>query len=143
MVTAADIADVTSSALAAIASKEVCEEYCAAIEWMCKSGDENRAACGAGVATAVLAMMEAHLEPRSSWDWLVYRGCDILGILVENVECAEAMRADSRTVGLLRQAVSPSSVKVNAAKILAFLDAPEVRDSALRARQLCVWLNYY
>lgn len=56
--THADFAAATSAAMAAIASVDVCEEYCRTMVRVCHG--MNSAACGAGVISALLAMMQAH-----------------------------------------------------------------------------------
>lgn len=57
-------------------------------------------------------------------------------MLVEKAECAEAIRADGWAPALLQQAAAvdwnPSSTERDIAKILLFLDVPEVRDGTLR-----------
>lgn len=100
LVPAADIADVTSSALAAIASEEVCAAYCAAIVSVCWLSEVNCAACGIGVVTAVLAMMETH--PASAD--VQGQACEALNELADNAHSAAHMRADGRAEALLQKA---------------------------------------
>lgn len=100
VVPAAVIAGITSSALAAVASAVVCKAYCNAIGIMCAAEAGNSAACGAGVVTAVLAMMESH--PASVE--VQREACLSLHGLARNAKCAALMRAGGRALPLLRNA---------------------------------------
>lgn len=79
VIPAADFAAITSSALAAIASADVCAFYCNAIVVACHSKKENCVACGAGVITAVLAMMQGHLASKT----VQTMACCALSLLVQ------------------------------------------------------------
>lgn len=79
--TAADISSVTSSAVAAIESENVCALYCNVIGMVCEAKKKNCAACGAGAVSAVLAMMQAHPSSKTvqtmacfALSWLVQGG---------------------------------------------------------------------
>lgn len=122
VIAAADIAAVTSAAVAAAAFEDVCTAYCSAIGWICFAGpDENRAACGADVIEALLTIMEAHLasakvQRRATW---------ALSKLASNAECVAHMRAGGRAAVVLRQAKAAhrddEDVKVNAGLVLHHL----------------------
>lgn len=103
----ADVADITASVLAAVASADVCEHYCTAIVRVCEASEKNRVACGPGVVTALLAMMEAHLqapqEARSVSAVALEAVCSALRKLVEHADCAAVMKAGGRAAALLQQ----------------------------------------
>lgn len=121
VIPAADIADVTSSALAAITSEVVCGEYCNAIARMCEASEENRVTCGVAVITAVLAMMEAHPDSHRNSEDVQYHACEALAMLACNEECAAHMRAGGRAEALLRRAMA------------AFPDDNDMRDDVSSA----------
>lgn len=100
VVPAADIADATSAAMAAIASEAVCCWYCTAIWCVCATKEENRVTCGADVINAVLTMMEAHTASLRVQE----EACGALWKLAENGECAAHMTAGGRAAALLRLA---------------------------------------
>lgn len=126
VVSAAEIADATSSAVAAITSAEVCEKYCEAIWKACEMRAENRATCGAAVITAVLAMMEAHPASMA----VQWRACEALSLLAEVADCAAHMRAGGRASVLLQQAMAAhpddSAIQGSARQALLWVDKPEV-----------------
>lgn len=124
MIPAADIAAVTATALAALASENVCSAYCSAIGAICRLKDENRVACGVAVITAVLAMMGAHPESAE----VQQEACKALARLAANGVCAAHMRG--RAAALLRHALAPhldSVISQRWAKlVLMWLEQPEV-----------------
>lgn len=124
VISAADIAEATSSAVAAIASAHVCEEFCFVIGWVCEAHDANRAACGPDVVAAVLAMMDAH--PQS--EEVQSTGCYAVWTLAKNAECAGRMRAEGKAAVLVKQAKAAHSrdatIQDNAQKALELLEPP-------------------
>lgn len=121
-VPADEIADVTSSALAAVASADICGAYCNAIAYVVTFHEENREVCGIGVVSTVLDMMEAHTTSKA----VQSDACAALNGLVENAECAEHMREDGRAAVLLRKALAAcpgdDNLKRNAADALKRID---------------------